>query len=342
MLALQIKDICSGYHHQPILKNLNLAVENGEIMALLGPSGCGKSTLLRAIAGLQPCSSGSISIQEKIVNGDGVFIPSEQRGVGMIFQDYALFPHMTIAENILFGVKKTSNTTKNKTLNDMLALVHLEGLEGRYPHELSGGQQQRVSIARALAYEPKLLLLDEPFSNIDPQVRQGLMLQMRVILKSRNITAIFVTHSKDEAFVFADKLALFQDGYIAQSDTSEALYSTPCSRYVADFLGGGNYLPIEVRSNNQVATPFGMLESTSNLSYSNGYCGEILLRPHQFNLSVNENGRGTILERHFLGHICHYRVQVQSYLLDVKSPFTQLFSGQKVDIYADAHDLVIF
>lgn len=235
--TLTLHQVHSDYQGQKVLKGLSLDLAQGEILALLGPSGCGKTTLLRAVAGLQAISQGEILINGKLVSGQKTFVPSEQRGIGMIFQDYALFPHLTVAENILFGVPKLSGAQRQSRLDDMLSLVKLDGLAKRYPHELSGGQQQRVSIARALAYEPQLLLLDEPFSNIDAQVRYEMMAEIRSILKQRNVSAVFVTHSKDEAFVFADTLAIFNQGVIVQYGSAEAVYATPNSRYVADFWG---------------------------------------------------------------------------------------------------------
>ncbi|MGL4713552.1 MAG: ABC transporter ATP-binding protein, partial [Shewanella sp.] len=179
--TLTLKQVHSDYMGHQVLNGLSLSVAQGEILALLGPSGCGKTTLLRAVAGLQAISQGDIQINGRIMSGDSLFVPSERRGIGMIFQDYALFPHLTVAENILFGVVKLSAVARQARLDDMLTLVKLEGLAQRYPHELSGGQQQRVSIARALAYEPQLLLLDEPFSNIDAQVRYEMMTEIRSI-----------------------------------------------------------------------------------------------------------------------------------------------------------------
>ncbi|MEI6890807.1 MAG: ABC transporter ATP-binding protein [Pontiella sp.] len=342
MSTLSIRDIHSDYQGQQVLKGLDLLLEKGEIAALLGPSGCGKTTLLRVIAGLQPVSQGELSINGVTLTGPHVFTPSEQRGVGMIFQDYALFPHLNVADNILFGIKYLDKTKRGLRLEEMLELVKLEGLAKRYPHELSGGQQQRVSIARALAYEPELLLLDEPFSNIDAKVRSEMMLEIRTILKKRNVSAVFVTHSKDEAFVFADKLALFKEGSIVQYGTAEELYTAPKDKYVADFLGSGNYIPITVKDNFRVDTPIGVLTSTTRLSHPAPYQGEILIRPQQLEIFADEQGLGVIIERRFLGNICHYQVQVAQNLYEVKSQLSQLMPGQKVHLQAQAHSLVLF
>ncbi|BAJ00751.1 ABC transporter ATP-binding protein [Shewanella violacea] len=342
MSTLSIRGVHSDYQGQQVLKGLDLNLEKGEIVALLGPSGCGKTTLLRAIAGLQAVSQGEISINGETLTGPQVFTPSEQRGVGMIFQDYALFPHLDVADNILFGVKGLDKVERLARLDEMLELVKLEGLAKRYPHELSGGQQQRVSIARALAYKPELLLLDEPFSNIDAKVRGEMMLEIRNILKQRNVSAVFVTHSKDEAFVFADKLALFKDGYIVQYGTAEDLYTSPKDRYVADFLGRGNYIPAWVKDDFVVDTPIGLLTSTTRLSHPVSYRGEILIRPQQLEISADEQGLGVIIERRFLGNICHYQVQVAQHFYEVKSQLSQFMPGQKVHLQAQVHSLVVF
>jgi iron(III) transport system ATP-binding protein len=227
-------------------------------------------------------------------------------------------------------------------LDEMLELVKLAGLGRRYPHELSGGQQQRVSIARALAYEPELLLLDEPFSNIDSQVRNEMMLEIRHILKQRNVSAVFVTHSKDEAFVFADQLALFKQGAIVQHGLAEDLYAKPNDRYVADFLGAGNYLPVSVKHSHEVSSPIGVLQSSNVINNTVGYQGQLLLRPQQIELVADEHGMGTITERRFLGTVCHYWVKVAEHRIEVKSQALQLSVGQKVNLFAPAHPLVIF
>ena len=342
MSTLNIENVHSDYHGQVILSGLNLNIQQGEIAALLGPSGCGKTTLLRAIAGLQPITQGLISINGRLLSAGDIFIPSDQREVGMIFQDYALFPHLTVAENILFGVKGLSKVERQQRLDEMLTLVKLDGLAKRYPHELSGGQQQRVSIARALAYEPELLLLDEPFSNIDAKVRSEMMLEIRAILKQRNVSAVFVTHSKDEAFVFADKLALFNEGAIAQYGSAETLYSHPSNKYVAEFLGKGNYVAATVIDEMTVATPIGEAKSSQSMELAIGYHGELLLRPEQIEIIADEQGLGRIIERRFLGSVCHYRVQVDNHIFDIKTAQIGLEVGQSVSFKILEHALVLF
>lgn len=340
MYSLSIDGVHCRYQQTYVINNIHLSVKKGEILALLGSSGCGKTTLLKIIAGLLPVQAGKLSICGRILNSDDTFIASEHRRVGMIFQDYALFPHLTVNENILFGIKDKKN--QQDILNEMLALTRLENLGKRYPHELSGGQQQRVAIARTLACKPDILLLDEPFSNIDPQVRQELMIEIRQIIKSLNMTAVFVTHCKEEAYVFADKLALMDKGKVIQEGSAECLYANPVNRYVADFLGGGNYVPIRVQNDYEVDSPLGKLISTETINFPHLYEGEILLRPQQFTLSANRNGNAEVVDRQFLGNMCHYKVKIASYFLDVRSQLMQFMPGEKVNIYTTSHPLVIF
>ena len=341
MATLQVSNIHSSYQKTVVLKGLDLTVEKGEIVALLGPSGCGKTTLLRAIAGLQNISAGEIRINGKTVVSEKEFVASEKRGIGMIFQDYALFPHLTVAENILFGVKQVDKAGKAARLEKMLALVKLDGLGERYPHELSGGQQQRVSIARALAYEPEVLLLDEPFSNIDAKVRREMMLEIRNILKSHNISAVFVTHSKDEAFVFADQLALFNQGKIVQCGDAERLYLRPQDKYVADFLGASNYLEATVVADKRVSTLIGDIESEQQLKVAIGSDAELLLRPQQLQIARSESGKGKVIERRFLGSVCQYLVNIESKTLDIHSECLDIKIGETVAITAAPHSLIL-
>lgn len=340
MSTLQIDNLHSDYRGAAVLKGLSLTLAQGEIVALLGPSGCGKTTLLRAIAGLQDISQGKIAINGTAVSGDGVFVPPEKRGIGMIFQDYALFPHLTVADNILFGVRGLDKAARAQRLDEMLALVKLDGLGSRYPHELSGGQQQRVSIARALAYEPQLLLLDEPFSNIDAQVRRALMLEIRAILKARNVSAVFVTHSKDEAFAFADTLALFEEGRIVQHGVPEVLYQQPKTPYVADFLGASNYLAVTV-SDHGLNSPLGS-HLLGGGNHNLPAAGQWLLRPEEIEIEAADDGEGEILERRFLGNGCHYLVRLGEQVLDIHSHLAHLATGSRVRLKAEAVSPVIF
>ncbi|MGL4473182.1 MAG: ABC transporter ATP-binding protein [Shewanella sp.] len=340
-LALTVSDLSCAYQGHKVLNQLGFSLERGQILALLGPSGCGKTTLLRAIAGLQPISAGTLVLAGKTLCSNDVFVPAEKRGMGMIFQDYALFPHLTVAQNIVFGLKAKSAREQRQVTEEMLALVRLDGLGHRFPHQLSGGQQQRVAIARALAYEPSLLLLDEPFSNIDAQVRHALMMEMRDILKARQVSAIFVTHSKEEAFVFADQLAILTSGKILQQGKAETLYARPASQYVADYLGAANYLDAKVISTHEVMTALGKVSSPEALTQAIGVAGRLLLRPEYIGLQPNPNGAAHIVSRQFLGYGCEYRVHWNGELLIARSQ-QEFQCGEQVDISVLVHPLVIF
>ncbi|OBX08201.1 ABC transporter [Gallibacterium salpingitidis] len=353
MSRLAITQLTCGYDGQTILQDLHLALEQDEIVCLLGASGCGKTTLLKAIAGLLPISDGQICLAGKDLSQT----PLEQRQIGLIFQDYALFPHLTVAENILFGLQQKSRQQQQTVLNKMTELVHLQGLEQRYPHQLSGGQQQRVAIARALACEPKLLLLDEPFSNIDSQVRYQLIEEIRAILKQQQVPAIFVTHSKEEAFVFADKLALMDKGKIVQFGDALSLYQQPNSRFVAEFLGNVNYLPCQIQQQ-QLKTVFGYLPLIKTYyadqrPVQEGDCACLLFRPEEIEIQSKVSQPlpplstlAIIQQRIFLGS--HYRYYVKlansdktTSTLLVQSA-TMLPIGSKVMLTFQLQQLVLF
>ncbi len=213
---LKIKKLHFKYKNSKIdnIENFNMKINKGEIVGILGESGSGKSTMLRIIAGLEKAYKGSISISDNIVYDENKFVEPEKRGIGMVFQDYALFPHMTVAKNIMFGLKKMNKNDKEKRMMDMLKLVNLESHKDKYPHELSGGQQQRVAIARALAPNPSILLLDEPFSNLDANLQEQIRTELKEIIQRANITSIFVTHDKEDAKALADKVVILEDGKI--------------------------------------------------------------------------------------------------------------------------------
>lgn len=224
-----------------ILQDLSFNLAAGEILCLLGPSGCGKTTALKALAGLITPQSGQIEVFGKTVFSDNnINVSAKQRSIGFIFQDYALFPHMTIGQNIGYGLSELTNSDRQQRIEEALSLVELSNFQQRYPHELSGGQQQRIAVARALAPKPQLILMDEPFSNIDGQVKRRMMADLRTLLKSHNTSCIFVTHAKEEAFAFADKTAVMTAGSIAQLDTPTKVFNQPKNLAVAHFMESGN------------------------------------------------------------------------------------------------------
>lgn len=308
--ALSINNLTCQYDAQTVLESLSLEVEQGQIVCLLGASGCGKTTLLKAVAGLLPLSSGTMSLNGVTIDDGENWLPPEQRNIGMIFQDYALFPHLTVAENIAFGLKHETAQQKLLKVEEMLGLVHLKGYGDRYPHQLSGGQQQRVAIARSLAYKPDLLLLDEPFSNIDTQVRHELICEIRKIFKQQGVTAIFVTHSREEAFAFADKMAVMNHGVIEQYGTASELYYHPSSKFVADFLGGGSYLAATRVSEREFDTHLGVVEANAQQDIKIQADCALLLRPQHVQIQADEDSAVKVLEQHFMGDHCRYVIDV--------------------------------
>jgi iron(III) transport system ATP-binding protein len=268
----------------PAVRQVSFGLRAGDIGVLIGPSGCGKTTLLRAVAGLEPASSGEIRLGDEVVSNAGLSLPAESRHVGMVFQDYALFPHLNIGRNVAFGIDHLPRTQRQSRVAEVLELVGLSGQESRFPHELSGGQQQRVALARALAPRPRLLLLDEPFSNLDVDLRERLAHEVRGILKAANTTALFVTHDQLEAFAVGDTIGVMNQGELHQWDNAYTLYHRPATRFVAEFIGHGVFTPAVIRDvagEMVVQTPLGnltdMAECPLPSAFPNGAC-DVLLR----------------------------------------------------------------
>jgi iron(III) transport system ATP-binding protein len=303
-----------------------LDVRRGEIVALLGPSGCGKTTLLRAIAGFEQPDAGTIEIDGRRVSGGGARVAPEDRQVGMVFQDYALFPHLTVAENVGFGLRRGERAQRVPTL---LAVVDLCGLGDRYPHQLSGGQQQRVALARALAPAPSVVLLDEPWSNVDPQLRAELRHEISSILRPLGVTVLLVTHDREEAFSLADRIALMRHGSIVQVGTPEELYFSPAGHWAAEFLGAGNVLPGRV-DGGAVSTPIGVVPA-------NGVNGatsvEVLVRPELVELAPDPRGPGKVVGREFRGHDVFYRVLLDGLEVVSQRPSNEVVAlGERVSL----------
>ena len=275
----------------PVLRDVSLRIDAGAMVCLLGPSGCGKTTLLRLIAGFEEPDTGTVRLGDRQVSAPGHVLAPEKRQIGMVFQDYALFPHMTVAQNIVFGLFRSPAGHRKRRLADLLRLVGLEDMAGRYPHELSGGQQQRVALARALAPGPQLLLLDEPFSNLDVNLRRQLRQEMQEVLRHANMTTVLVTHDQEEALSFADHVAILEAGQVVQYDTPEALVQNPFTRFVAEFLDLGRFLPAEVRDD-CIVTELGVVPVGPNVPNVNGGQGRVdLLVPPEC-VTMCENGNG--------------------------------------------------
>ena len=240
--VLELCDLQKHYGTETVVDHLSLSVNSGEILTLLGPSGCGKTTTLRLIAGLEAVDGGIVRLNGKNVTGSS-FVPPEQRGVGVVFQEFALFPHLTARENVAFGLTDHSSAETDHRVDELLELVDLPDQSESYPDELSGGQQQRVALARSLAPEPDILLLDEPFSNLDVDLRVAMREEVRRILKEAGVTAISVTHDQEEALSISDRVAVMSDGHIEQVGRPEAVFQHPESRFVASFLGYASFIP---------------------------------------------------------------------------------------------------
>ncbi len=342
---LEIENITKKFTAQEFaaVDNVSLTLEPGELLGLLGPSGCGKTTLLRIIAGFEKVSQGKIFLHGTLVSDRYTTIPPEKRHTGMVFQDYALFPHLTVEKNITFGLKgKNNNRHKFKGVNRLsdseikqranfvLDLVGLWGLGNRYPHELSGGQQQRVALARALAPQPDLILLDEPLSNLDVQVRHRLREEIRRILKAAGTSAIFVTHDREEALAISDKIAVMRNGRIEQMGTPEEIYTQPSSRFVAEFVTQANFLPAK-RDGKLWRTEIGEFEISFNsdeaksaIAIGEELCNldstkiqsldraELMLRQEDIVLTPDSNSSVVVKERQFLGREYHYCLETPS------------------------------
>jgi iron(III) transport system ATP-binding protein len=312
MPLLKVDSITCGYDDTPVVEDLSFHVSRGEIVSLLGPSGCGKTTVLRAVAGFEPVSAGTVQIDGRLVSAPGRLVPPEARAIGMVFQDYALFPHLSVADNIAFGLRRAKPRERIATVHRMLVATGLDGLGERYPHELSGGQQQRVALARALAPHPSLLLLDEPFSNLDVELRERLSLEVRDILKAQGITGILVTHDQHEAFAVCDKVGVMQGGRILQWDAPYNLYHEPANRFVADFVGQGVFIKGMLETPDSFRTEIGLLRGNRAYTDPVGTCVEILLRPDDVVPDSQGPLTATVVEKAFKGAETLYTLRLET------------------------------
>jgi iron(III) transport system ATP-binding protein len=313
----------------------SLEVGKGEFVALLGPSGCGKTTLLRLIAGFEVPDQGTVRLGEQVVSG-GAWIPPERRHVGMVFQDYALFPHLSVARNVGYGLPRRG---RDRRVGEALELVGLAGHGPRFPHELSGGQQQRVALARALAPEPSVVLLDEPWSNIDPVLRGSMRDELAAILRATGVTVLLVTHEQEEAFSLADRVALMRDGSIVQTGPPEEIYYGPSTRWAAEFVGAANVLPGRLED--------GLVETlVGRFPAPNGDApGEVdvLVRPELLELAVDPDGSGEVVRREFRGHDVFYRVALEGAVLCSQRPSTEIVPlGARVSLRPHARRVPVY
>lgn len=307
---LSIDNLSVAYQKKVVVADVSFCLETGQIGCLLGPSGCGKTSLLRAIAGFEPVSNGEVILRQKIVSAKHLHIPPEKRRVAVVFQDYALFPHLTVAENIAFGLYKSSTDVKRKRVKELLLLVGLVDYENRYPHALSGGQQQRVALARAMADKPDLLLLDEPFSSLDAELRFELAKDLRAILKHENTTALMVTHDQDEAFAMADLIGVMQDGHLLQWSSAYELYHRPTHKFVATFVGDGVFLPATIGESNLISS-LGTFPLNTDVSYKDGENVVFLVRPDDIVHDDESPTLAKVMGRSFQGSHILYDLKLQ-------------------------------
>jgi iron(III) transport system ATP-binding protein len=317
-LELRQLDIQYPDSPTPAVHRVSLGLRSGDIGVLIGPSGCGKTTLLRAVAGLEPVSGGQILLSNRVVSEQGHTEPAEHRRIGMVFQDYALFPHMDVGRNVGFGLEHLPRAERQKRVTEVLELVGLAGSDKRFPHELSGGQQQRVALARALAPKPDLLLLDEPFSNLDIDLRERLAHEVRNILKAAKATALLVTHDQLEAFAIGDVIGVMNEGQLHQWDDAYSLYHRPSTRFVADFIGHGVFTPAtlrEVDGHILVNTPVGELRDVAECplpcAFENGQC-DVLLRADDIVHDDDAPVKAEIIRKAFRGSEFLYTLRLVS------------------------------
>ena len=355
MVKLEFQKLTKRFGEVTAVNNVSLSIEEGEFMAIVGPSGCGKTTLLRLIAGFLKPDSGRILIDGEEISSEQSMVLPEKRNVTIVFQSYAIWPHKNVFGNVAFGLKlkKFSKSEITRKVKEVLKLVKLEGLENRYPAELSGGQQQRVSLARAIVVEPKILLLDEPLSNLDARLREGMRFELKELQQKMNITSVYVTHDQTEAMVIAGKIAIMNQGSIEQIGTGEEIYLEPATDFVASFVGKTNLLSGKIVSLNktskraliEIRPGFALQVVTPNLpeiDISKNQNVYVSIRPEY--IVINEERmeksinlfEGKILKRAFLGNFYDYRVEVKGQILRVQALHSQHIDiGKIVNVFID-------
>lgn len=305
--AIRLSSVAKRFGSVEAVKDVTLEIAAGEFFALLGPSGCGKSTTLRLLAGLEQPDEGAVHFGAKLVADRTNCVAPEHRGVGLVFQDYALFPHLTVRENIGFGLRELSRFRRSQRVNQLAEMVGIDGLTGRYPHELSGGQQQRVALARAMANRPTLMLLDEPFSNLDAALRSVTRDDVKAVLAAEGITTVLVTHDREEALSLADRVGVMHEGVLAQVGTPEEIYHNPRTRDVATLGGAATFLTGTAHGAT-VECELGILPLAQEREGS----VEIMIRPEALRLHSNSHGRGRVEKRSFLGPYQQISVRLPS------------------------------
>jgi len=342
--VLKIENLYVSYSNGPVVRDLSITLSRGVIGCLLGPSGCGKTTVLRTIAGFEKSERGRISLHGQNVDIKGTFIPPEKRRTGMVFQDYALFPHLTAYGNVAFGLNKLPARIIKERVHDLLDNVGLRDLEDSYPHELSGGQQQRVALARALAPQPEILLLDEPFSNLDVNLRESLVHEVRNIIKNTGATALLVTHNQSEAFAMADEIGVMSSGKLLQWGTAQDLYHRPACKQVAEFIGKGTFLNCKVVGDSAVRTALGVLKGSPVHPLKPGERGVVLIRPEDIVHDDHSPFKTAISDRVYRGSNILYTLNLDSgeKVLSMVPSHHDHPEGTGLGIRVELEELVVF
>ncbi|WP_339721638.1 ABC transporter ATP-binding protein [uncultured Paraglaciecola sp.] len=308
---LSLNHVSVGYQNVKAVQQVTFELSAGQIGCLLGPSGCGKTSVLRAIAGFEKLKDGQISLRDQLVAAKNKHLEPEKRHIAVVFQDYALFPHLTVAQNIAFGLQQQNSVQKHQRVTELLQLVGLPGYGSRYPHALSGGQQQRVALARAMASKPDLLLLDEPFSSLDAELRDELAKELRAILKHEKTTALMVTHDQHEAFAMADVIGVMNKGRLLQWSDAYALYHRPVNRFVASFVGDGVFLSATIDNNNKLNSGLGIFPIHPDSGFKQGDKVMFLVRPDDIIHDDKSENLAKIVDRSFQGSHILYQLELQ-------------------------------
>jgi iron(III) transport system ATP-binding protein len=345
--AVELQGVTMRYPGQPepVVHDVSLRLQQGDIACLLGPSGCGKTTLLRALAGFAPVAQGRISIMGREVSSPTTQVPAEQRKIGMVFQDYALFPHLNVERNVGFGLHALDAKQRKQRVQEMLQMVGLDAMGERYVHELSGGQQQRVALARALAPKPQLLLLDEPFSNLDVSLRERLAFEVRNVIKATGTTAVLVTHDQQEAFAVADQVAVLSERRVQQWGAPMELYHQPANRFVAEFLGEGTWVAVEWLPDGRMRTELGDFDAASvDRSHSATRQYELLVRPDDVLHDDASMTRARVVSKVFRGANFLYTLELPSgqRVLSLVPSHHDHAAGEAIGIRLDLDHLVVF
>ncbi|MBW3561422.1 MAG: ABC transporter ATP-binding protein [Actinobacteria bacterium] len=341
-VVVSLRDASKRFGDTLAVDRLTLDVETGELLTLVGPSGCGKSTVLRVVAGLLEPDTGTVSIDGRVVAGEGHWVPAERRRVGIVFQDDALFPHLTVAQNVAFGLGRRGVTRQRGRVDDVLELVEMAGFAERYPHELSGGEKQRIALARALAPEPEVLLLDEPFSDLDRNLRLQVRAETIRVLREVGATAVFVTHDQEEALSVGDRVVVMRAGRTEQVDHPAVVFHAPTNRFVATFMGDADFLPGEV-AGGRLVTEAG--ETAAPSTAHDGDQLHVMSRPHELSFVADPDGTGHVLDREFQGGFVVYRIRLASGLVvRCLRPHTEDHPpGTSVKVFMDhGHEPTVF